>query len=344
MKNKVKILVYGEPYEWAMAHNVVETCSELGHKANIFDFTRYLYRTRALNLKNRILDRLFFKNVAKEINNGLLEAIKGDSYDILLVMKGIHLFPETIVAAKRHVCHVVNWNPDDFFNPLNCSKFLLDSFSKFDCIFTPRLHLIEEYRLKGAKRVEALHWYYLPKIQHPVSVSDEEKKTYGSDIAFVGTWSKRREQLLSSLSGFDLRIWGSHWHRASKKFRGLIDCRTPVFGVDMCKVICSSKINMNILTVENRDTTNIRNFEIPACGGFQLCERSPEIMRLFEEDKEIALYQTLDDLVDQCTRYLGDELKLQQIRQEGHKRVVDGRNTMRDRVLTIVDTLYGDQG
>lgn len=109
----------------------------------------------------------------------------------------------------------------------------------------------------------------------------------------------------------------------------------------MCKVICSSKININILTAENRDTTNVRNFEIPACGGFQLCEWSPEIMQLFEEGQEIAFYSTPEDLVGQCKYYLNNELELEQIRQQGYQRLINGHHTMKNRVATIVTSLSG---
>ncbi len=337
--NHFRILIYGEPFEWAMAHNVVEACAELGHVALIFDYTKYLYRTKKFTLTNRVLDRLLFNSVAKKINTDLINAIRDRSFDILLIMKGIHLLPDTITEAKRYVSYVVNWNPDDFFNPLNNSKYLLGAFNKYDCIFTSRSHLVEEYRFKGAKRVEMLHWYFLPKMQYPVSISEEAKKQFGSDLVFIGTWSKRREEFLGALSNLNLRIWGSHWHRASKVFRNTIDCRQPIFGEEMCKAICSSKININILTVENRDTTNVRNFEIPACSGFQLCERSPAIMQLFEEGKEIAFYSTPEELVSQCEYYLSNEIEINQIRKQGHQRLINGHHTMKDRVATIVTTI-----
>ena len=340
--NKIKILIYGEPYEWAMAYNVVEACSGLGHVASIFDYTQYLYRTKKITLTNRILDRLLFKSVANKINAELLNAIKDKHYDILLIMKGIHLFPATITAAKQQVTHVINWNPDDFFNPLNNSNYLLAAFDKYDCIFTPRSHLAEEYRRRGAKRVEMLQWYFLPKTQHPVSITAEISRQYGSDLAFIGTWSRRREEFLGALGDLNLRIWGNHWHRASRVFRNTIDCRPPIFGEEMCKAICASKININILTAENRDATNVRNFEIPACAGFQLCERSPEIMQLFEEGREIAFYSTPGELVSQCKHYLNNELELNQIRQQGYQRLINGHHAMKDRVATIITALYGN--
>ena len=336
----INILVYGEPFERAAPYNCIEAFQELGHNAHLFDYTKWLYRTKEYSLTNRLLDRLLFDAVAKKINVNLIKEIKSDRYDVLLVMKGVHLFPGTISIAKQHVTHVVNWNPDDFFNPLNNSRYLLAAFRNYDYIFTARSHLAEEYRWRGAKRVEMLHWYYLPKFQYPMNVSAKEKEQFGSDLVFIGTWSRRRENLLGALRGFNLRVWGSHWHRASKEFREKIDCHPPLFGEEMSKIICSSKININILTVENRDTTNIRNFEIPSCAGFQLCERSSEIMQLFEEGKEIVFYSTPEELVAQCRYYLDNEQERDQIRLRGHQRLILGNHTMKDRVVSIVSALY----
>ena len=83
----MKILIYGEPNYWAMAANVLEACHELGYDGHIFDYTEWLYSTKKLSLKNRILDRLMFYQVAKKINLNLINEIKKSKYDVLLVMK-----------------------------------------------------------------------------------------------------------------------------------------------------------------------------------------------------------------------------------------------------------------
>ena len=110
----------------------------------------------------------------------------------------------------------------------------------------------------------------------------------------------------------------------------------------MCKVIRSSKININILTAENRDTTNVRNFEIPACSGFQLCERSAEIMRLFEEGEEIAFFSGAADMVTQCQRYLDNDEERERVARQGYERLIGGHHTMKDRVVSLLSALYDD--
>lgn len=337
---KLKIRIYGEPYEWAMAYNLKEAFHQLGHEAVIFDWTQWLYRSKKYTLTNRVLDRILVRTIAKKINSNFISFLKKGRYDLMVVMKGLHISPESVMEAKKYTKFVVNWNPDDFFNPLNNSRYLLESFDKYDCIFTPRKHLIQEYYKKKAKRVGLLNWYYLPNFLRPVEISLKEKGKYASDLVFIGTWSKRRENILNSLRGFNLKIWGSHWCKSRRAFRRNFECNNPIFMEEMCKVINASKINLNILTKENRDTTNIRNFEIPACGGFQLSERSNEILEMFEEDKEIVCFETVEELISKCDYYLKDESERERIRLNGYRRLISGNHTMLDRAREILDTVF----
>jgi spore maturation protein CgeB len=53
-----------------------------------------------------------------------------------------------------------------------------------------------------------------------------------------------------------------------------------------------------------------RHIEINACGGFQLSFYADGIETVFEPNKEIAVYQSVDDLIEKIQFYLGhDELR-----------------------------------
>jgi spore maturation protein CgeB len=258
---------------------------------------------------------------------------------LVIILKGLHIQPNTIKIIKKKVNYVVNWNTDDFFNKKNNSKYLLKSFSHYDCIFTARSHLITSYLDKGAKRVEILDWYYNPKYQYKITMTENDIKQYGSDIVFVGNWSRRREMYLQHLAGLNLKVWGSGWQKADKKFKDSIECRNPIFELEMSKVFCSSKIVINLLTIENKDTTNFRNFEVPACGAFQLCEYSDRISKLFENNKEIVFFKTPSQLRDSCIFYLENNQKRELISYSGYLKVINGENTITDRANNLLQFL-----
>jgi len=55
------------------------------------------------------------------------------------------------------------------------------------------------------------------------------------------------------------------------------------------------------------DIVNLRSFEIPMCGGLQICSYSEEISEYFEEDKEIVLYKSKGEFIDKAMFYLKPE-------------------------------------
>jgi spore maturation protein CgeB len=333
----MKILIYGEGYCYGLPLPLKRAMESLGHEVDIFDWTKWLYCSRRPSLKNRIIDRILLPKVAQTINSNFLFALKKNKYDFVLVIKGFHLFSATIAAAKNHVNFIVNWNPDDFFNPRNSSKYLLESFNLYDLIFTGRKHLVEEYYRKGAKKIVTHNgWFYHPGIFYPMQVSPKEMEEYGYDVVFFGSWSKKRVEVLWQIKDLNITIYGAGWHKAPKSFRKKIMFFPPIFTEKLCKVINMSKINLNMLTQENRDRTNVRNFEIPACGGFQLSEGSNEIKELFVEGEEIVCFKSPEELLLKCKYYLEHEEERKLIARKGYERLISGKHTLLDRAKEIL--------
>lgn len=49
---------------------------------------------------------------------------------------------------------------------------------------------------------------------------------------------------------------------------------------------------------------NLRNFEVPMCGGLQICRYSDEMASYFENGKEIVMYESTEEMVDKVKYYL----------------------------------------
>ena len=335
----LKILIYGEAVKHGVAAPLKTAFEQLGHAPAIFDWPLYLFGARGRSLKNRVLDRLLFRHTARKINKDFVSAIAEGGYDLVIVIRGNHVFPETIKKAKSLVPLVVNWNSDDFFNPLNSTEYIVRSFDKYDCIFTSRGHLREEYTARGAKRVEALNWYCRPDLMAAADVSGHTP--YSRDITFIGSWSRRREEILSSLRDFDLTLYGGSWGKAGRSFLKRVPCHGAVYSEGMMELMASSRINLNILTKENRDTTNIRNYEIPSSGAFQLSERSDAVLEIFEEGREIACFGDARELKEKCAYYLAHDSEREEIAANGYRKLTTGGNGITDRARQILDSLFG---
>lgn len=54
----------------------------------------------------------------------------------------------------------------------------------------------------------------------------------------------------------------------------------------------------------NLPVVNLRSFEIPMCGGIQLCRYSEEMASLFDDGKEVVLYKDREEMIDKANYYL----------------------------------------
>jgi spore maturation protein CgeB len=65
-----------------------------------------------------------------------------------------------------------------------------------------------------------------------------------------------------------------------------------------------------------------RNFEVPGCGGFLLTEDVAHLDRYFEIGKEVAVYDTTEELIDQVGYWLAHEDERAAVAQAGYRRVL----------------------
>ena len=333
----MKILIYGEGYFFAIAPQLKKSLEQLHCAVELFNWTSYLYTERGYNLKNRILNRLMMPAISAKINRDLIGSVRDNAYDLVLVNNGWHLTDSTIDAVKKHARCVVLWSTDELYNQVLSSFIHPASYLKYDCIFSQRKHLFDFYRGKGLKRLEYLPLFYYPE-HHPVITSEDDKKVWGSDIAFMGTWSREREKMLNVLEGLNVRIWGGYWHKSSKEFKKKVTITNKIAWLeDMAKVVNSTKIIIDALTKEQNDKINMKNLQIPACGGFLITSKTDTIIELFEEDKEVVCYDTYKELREKCEYYLLHEDERRKIAFNAHKKVVAGRNSITDRAKNILD-------
>jgi spore maturation protein CgeB len=174
----------------------------------------------------------------------------------------------------------------------------------------------------------------------------KEDKGSGSDIVFVGNWNEEREQCLSELRGYDLAIWGTEYWGRKCRDRFLRSCWKghTAIGHEMTDICLASKVNLNILRLQNKGSHNMRTFEIPACGGFMLHERSEEALELFEEGKEAEYYGSIEEFKDKINFYLNNGDSRMKIAKAGYERCIKSGYSYSDRanrILAVYREMHG---
>lgn len=326
--NKInRIVVYGESWRGATPNSIFLALTRLGYNTIIFDYQKFLpysksWDNRFLNKIAHILNKFQLEKACLEINRKFTQLIEDYLPDLVIISKGLHILPESLREIKRKGIPVVNWHSDDFFNPLYLMPYSKESFSLYDMHFSSRPHLFEEYRQLGVKNIEYLEVCVDQNCFYPINTFAGK---FQCDVSFIGSWSKNRENLLKNLSTFEVHIYGSGWYRSIVRLKGRSNMRFMnkcVYVEDFSRVVSMSKICLNILTVENRDQTNLRCFEIPACKGFQLCNQTPQLQKLFKEGEDIVLYENEKDLVEKIQYFLQHEYKRFKIAENSYNVVM----------------------
>ena len=84
------------------------------------------------------------------------------------------------------------------------------------------------------------------------------------------------------------------------------NCHEPLIGIDMYRLLSQSKITFNKhADAAFGDVGNMRMFEATGVGTCLLTDTGKNMADLFEEDKEVVVYRTIDEAVEKV-RYLQD--------------------------------------
>jgi spore maturation protein CgeB len=328
----MKIFLYGELWEGTHIDSISKVLNKLKIENQTFNFYNYFQYYTPFLFLNKVLRRLFLFYNRRRMNIQLLIKIESFEPTIFLISKGIDIYPETLIKIKNKNIVIANWNPDDFFNQKNSNLNLLSSLNHYDIVFSSRKHLFHEYIRKGIRNPIYLEWYYLPSLHFKKTENEE----FIEKLTFIGSYSERREKIIKAINGIEIEIWGSGWHKANFKSANNITCHNKILSQsNFPSVIGKSLINLNILTRENRDQTNLKIFEIVASGGVILTEDNDITRKILGED--CFYYDGINNIntIIQKIKNMPKKSLLQK-RHKTFLKLISSRNSIDDRIKEML--------
>lgn len=135
-------------------------------------------------------------------------------------------------------------------------------------------------------------------------------------------------------------IWGAQWAQRvphDSPLRPLIranDIRLD----DMAKALRGAQISLGFLRKANRDLYTQRTFEIPACGGLFLAERTEPHTTYYREGIEAEFFDPADpaELARKVRALLADPARRAAMREAGHAALMRQAHTYRDRMIQLI--------
>ena len=117
--------------------------------------------------------------------------------------------------------------------------------------------------------------------------------------------AEKRLAYIGRLGRFGVCVWGDDGWRAAQSAGLACHYRGPAgHGLELTKIYCASLINVDVGRVYQDDMVTMRVFDVLACGGFVLAERSPALAELFEIGVEVECYASPDELEAKVAHYL----------------------------------------
>jgi hypothetical protein len=334
-----RLLLYGEFWEGTHVDCISKILKSRNIDCEIFNFYPFIHKQLGNRIFNAIYRRSFYTKNERTINLELLKKINIYKPDALLISKGVNIFPETLLTIKNKSIIILNWNPDDFFNMNNSSIHILNSLPIYDYVFSARTHLFDEYKSKGIKNPIYLEWYYIPWLHKKPEYLLEEKRK----VTFIGTYSKRREQIIDSIKTiYPIEIWGDQWQFSKLRYKKNIFVKSKSLSQkDFPNIMSQSFLNLNILTLENRDVTNLKTFEIPASYGLMLTEYTPEMKTILGNNCFYYYPNIINNISDEISKIFSTHTinNLKEIRHESYNSIINGGHDIGKRVDHILKSI-----
>jgi hypothetical protein len=234
------------------------------------------------------------------------------------------------VADLKKTCWVSAYQHDNPFGPNGQKPYFRifrEAIHAYGSHHVVRQENVMEYRKLGISRVRILMPYYVPWAHYPRGGGNMGGMK-PVDVVFIGHGEPdQRIDYVADIMEADipLRIFGplKYWKRylPSHIFSRLPPIE-PLKGDDYACGISAAKICLNFLSRGNQDRCNIRAFEVPACGGFLLSERSDVMQNLFEEGMEAEYFASSEELIDKIRFYLRNDIARGRIARQGYERCI----------------------
>lgn len=288
----------------------------------------------------------------KLMNEELLEFVLLEKPDLTVVVPFTDQFiPDVMDEVKKHTKTVVYYF-DDVWR-LEYSKFWSKHFSYAT---TSDINGIKKWEEAGCN-----NFIYSPfGCNHHFYKEKNLPKIY--EVSFVGGYHPYRAWVFKRLkkAGIIVKAFGHGWPNGRLGFNEMVD----VFNQSKININLSNneswdlryilspmkgfKNNLNVIRntvrniinndAKNREMVKARHFEINACGGFQLSYYTQGLEKHYEIGNEIAIYESIDDLIDKIRYYLRHEDERKIIAQNGYARTIQD-HTMDKRLSDLFDLI-----
>ncbi|MFC1641300.1 glycosyltransferase [Myxococcota bacterium] len=313
---------------------------QLGHdvrEISLFGSGWPLEALRGLPLAFRVAGRL--KGAVTRFSAGalsarLVSAILEIRPDFVLITKGLGIPLQVFERLRDAAIPVINYHTDPIPHE--------------DLEYLAIARLCAAVATYAREQIPGWYWYGVPRVAYipfgadseihrPRTPPAERRAYFSSPIAYLATWQPYADFWPSKVVPFGLKIWGNQWHRLPSRspLRACWQGERKGIENDFSLVCSAAQIIFNMVRARNGQSHSMKTFEIPACGGFMLANRTDEQVSFFPEDEAAVYFSTEDELLDKIRFYLSREAERSRIAKRGLE--IAAKHTYLDRAQKLVE-------
>ncbi len=311
-----KVLVIGPLQPGALAQSYARAFERLGMEVVRFDSERALRESSRFS-GNRILRRALRSRLWNAVNRRAIEVAQSIRPALTFAVKCSFFHPETVRAIRKITnTPFVNCYPDNPYmgitwDPREASALrrdLIEVLRQYSMVFMWERSLLARLQ-RDTVESRYLTFGVDPDLFQPRALPEGltcERCNATHDVAFVGTYTRRRGAEVMAICRHVVGIWGIHWPRRWSTLSGQHRAHPPVWGNAVSEMYARAAVSLNVLNAESLDGANMRTFEIPGSGGVMLARYSSEQDEIFPEGDAAAYYRSPEEIDGKIDELLAD--------------------------------------
>ncbi len=270
-------------------------------------------------------DRRNYSDYA-ELNHLILKAVDRECPELLLTVQlQYEIFIETLEAIKkRGDVATICWTTDDSWKYREVSRFI---GRYYHAMTTTYPEVVSKYHRDGIFHILPTQWAARSDQLFPPLMSHQCRYP----VSFIGEAHGNRKQRIQCLldQGIPVSCFGHGWPHG------------PVSADDVPIIMRNSVISLNFANSRGRQNQiKARTFEVPGAGGFLLTESAPHLENWYVPDREIAVYQSDQELAEKIKFYLSHPDTRDRIAAAGFQRTSNDHTYERRLQLVLSYALH----
>jgi hypothetical protein len=312
--NAVRIFVEGPWWcgEWTAIS--VATLRQLGHDVTFCYHNRRTHRDRLALAVHRLANPAHTCSEAwtQRYQRRLLEAMNVGRWDLLFSIQG-RVTADTVLRLRRHSpgLRVLYWWGDILTE--QARGRIADAAEFSHRILVSYRGVYESLRDTHGDIIHYFPFGASPLFHRPGVISPRDRLRYTSEVAFIGTCYPERCELVRYLNARlaqPVRVWGRGWRRC----RGVC-AQGPLSLAETLKVYACSAISLNLHHRDTNNGCNMKFYEIPAAGGFQICDRQAFMSETALGAATVSC-RSVAEIADSIARYLASPHERRRITEQ----------------------------